>query len=93
MFISADFLAIQYGVDDAIAKFFVDRKPPENNLYWKGKELYLRKEPGWLFIPLIVDLLFRLGIPKQQLLSSKFIELIRSCWPHKRSGRTEFNFC
>ena len=68
MFISTDFLAIKFGVDDAIARFFVDREPPANNLYWKDKLLYLRPAPGYLFIPLIVDLLFKIGIERQQLL-------------------------
>ena len=36
MFVSADFLIIQYGVHDEIANFFVDREPPENNLYWNN---------------------------------------------------------
>ncbi len=73
MFISADYLGINYGVDDKIAHFFVDREPPVNNLYWHEKLLYLRPAPGYLFIPLVVDLLFRLGINKQDLLSEKFI--------------------
>lgn len=78
MFVSADFLGIQFGVDDKIAKFFVDRQPPVNNLYWKDKLLYLRSQPGWLFIPLIVDLLFKLGIGREQLLSEAFIGLMEN---------------
>lgn len=76
MFISASFLAIQYGVDDKIARFFADRQPPADNLYWKDKLLYLRPEPGWLFIPLIADLLFKCGIEREQLLSEKFVGLM-----------------
>jgi len=73
MFISTDHLAINYGVDDKIARFFVDREPPVNNLYWKGKLLYLRPAVGYLFIPLIVDLLYKSGIDRQQLLSEQFV--------------------
>jgi hypothetical protein len=73
MFISADYLATAYGVDASIARFFVDREPPRDNLYWKGKLLYVRPAPGYLFIPLIVDLLFKLGIERQQLLSEEFV--------------------
>lgn len=72
MFISSDFLEIYYGVDSKIARFFVDREPPADNLYWHNKLLYLRPAPGYLFIPLIVDLLYKLGIDKQQLLSEEF---------------------
>lgn len=76
MFISSGFLGIQYGVDDKIAKFFADREPPKDNLYWKDKLMYLRPEPGWLFIPLIVDLLYKCGIDREQLLSPKFVGLM-----------------
>ncbi len=74
MFVSSDYLAIQYGVDDKIARYFADREPPADNLYWKGKSLYLRFEAGWIFIPLIVDLLFKCGISREQLLSEKFVD-------------------
>lgn len=74
MFVSTKQLVRIYGVDDEIARFFVDRKPPENNLYWQGKLLYLRPSlPGYLFIPLIVDLLYKVGLDKQALLSEKFV--------------------
>src|SRR3978361_84171 len=73
MFISSSFLEINYGIDPKIAQFFVDREPPADNLYWKEKLLYLRPAPGYLFIPLIVDLLFRLSIDREQLLSEQFV--------------------
>jgi len=76
MFISTGYLGIQYGVDNKIAKFFVDREPPANNLYWNDKSLYLGPSPGYLFIPLIADLLFKLGIDRQQLLSDEFINCL-----------------
>ncbi len=74
MFVSADYLCVQYGIDDDIAKFFVDRDPPKDNLYWHEKLLYLRPSPGYLFIPLIFDLLYRIGISKQQLLGNDFVQ-------------------
>ena len=73
MFISSAFLEINYGLDSEIAVFFVDREPPKDNLYWKEKLLYLRPAPGYLFIPLIIDLLYKLGIDKKQLLSEQFV--------------------
>ena len=76
MFVSSNFLAIHYGVNDTIAKFFVDREPPINNLYWKDKLLYLRHEPGYLFIPIIVDTLFKLGIDKNSLLDKKYVDVL-----------------
>lgn len=76
MFLSADFLGIYYGVNDEIANFFVDREPPANNLYWHNKLLYLRQEPGYIFIPVIVDALYRLGIAKKDLLSENYVKLL-----------------
>lgn len=76
MFVSANFLSINYGIDDAISRFFVDRQPPANNLYWHEKLMYLRTDPGWLFIPLIADLLFKAGVDKQQVLSEEFVSLM-----------------
>lgn len=73
MFVSADYLSTNYGVDDAIARYFVDRDPPKDNLYWHGKLLYLRPSPGYLFIPLIFDLLYKLGLEKNILLDHFFV--------------------
>jgi hypothetical protein len=78
MFISTKYLVSKYGIDEAIARFFVDREPPADNLYWHEKLLYLRPAPGYLFIPLIVDLLFKLDIDKEKLLSEKFIGTMES---------------
>lgn len=78
MFISSDHLGIQYGINDTIARYFVDREPPIDNLYWKGKLLYLRPAPGYLFIPLMVDLLFRIGVQRSELLDNDFILLMEA---------------
>lgn len=88
MFLTANTLAIQYGVDDRIAKFFVDREPPKDNLYWKGKLLYLRPQPGYIFLPLITDLFYRSGVPIDSLLVERFIHLLE-CIGHY-SAQQEF---
>jgi len=76
MFVSSDDLKLGYGVDLEIAKFFVDRKVPENNLYWRKRLLYIVPMPGYLFIPMYTDIEFRLGLDKQKLLSEGHISLI-----------------
>jgi hypothetical protein len=76
MFISSDFLGIQYGVNDKIARFFADREPPAGNLYWKDKLLYLRPEVGYLFIPLIADLLYKSGLSRDEILHEDFVSLM-----------------
>jgi hypothetical protein len=76
MFISTNQLIKSYGIDYEIAEFFVEREPPANNLYWHEKLLYLRPAPGYLFIPLVVDLLNKLGIKKEALLSESFVTVM-----------------
>jgi hypothetical protein len=64
------------GVNKTIAKFFVDRKPPENNSFWKGKLLYVGFGNGYVSIPVFYDILYRLGIPLEQLLDERHIHLM-----------------
>ncbi len=78
MFVSAGFLAIRYGVHDEIAQFFADREPPANNLYWHEKLMYLRPSPGYLFIPVMVDMLHRIGINREIVLGDTYIHLMEA---------------
>lgn len=78
MFVSASFLAINYGVHDQIAQFFADREPPANNLYWHEKLMYLRPTPGYLFIPTMVDILHRIGISRETLLSDNYLDVMEA---------------
>lgn len=75
MFLSKHHLTGNFGVAPEIAAFYVDKKVPEGNLYWKGKLLYLRHNPGYLFIPLFCDVLYRIGVPLEQLISDPFVAL------------------
>jgi len=71
-------LADEYGVDPEIAAFFADRKPPADNLFWKGKYVYLSNSLGYIIIPLLVDIQFRLGMDKSLLLGEKHIRLMEA---------------
>lgn len=73
MFVSTEYLVVNYGVDEKIARYFVDREPPAGNLYWHEKLLYLRFSAGYIFIPLVVDLLYKSGIAREDLLGDEFI--------------------
>ncbi len=73
MFVSTEYLTFHYGVDEKIARYFVDREPPAGNLYWHEKLLYLRPSAGYIFIPLVVDLLFKSGIAREDLLGDEYI--------------------
>ncbi len=76
MFTSRDDLKLSYGVDMEIGKFLVDRRVPPDNLYWKNRLLYIIPMPGYLFIPLYMDLQLRLGLPRPELLSEPHLQLM-----------------
>jgi hypothetical protein len=66
----------QMGVDKTIARFFVDRKPPPDNSFWEGRLLYIGFGNGFVSIPVFYDILFRLGLPVEILLSEKHIQFM-----------------
>ena len=82
MFISKEHLHTNLGIDQEIAAFFVNRKVPENNLYWKDRLLYISRGTGYLFIPLFFDLQLRCGVTKKVLLDEKYILLMESILHH-----------
>src|SRR5215207_3083237 len=76
MFISKQHLQQNLGIDADIAAFFVDRKIPENNLYWKNRYLYIAGGTGYLFIPVFFDLQYRSGLPHDVLFEEVYVQLI-----------------
>jgi hypothetical protein len=46
---------------------------PANNLYWKGKFLYLSFGTGFLFIPIIMDALYKSGVDKNLVIDPERI--------------------
>jgi hypothetical protein len=73
VFISVNQLEQEMGVDKRIGRFFVDRRIPEHNSFWKGRLLYIAFGNGYLSIPVYYDLLHRIGLPQNILLSEKHI--------------------
>jgi hypothetical protein len=61
------------GANKTIGRFFVDRKPPENNSFWNGRLLYISFGNGFVSIPVYYDILFRIGIPVEVLLNEEHI--------------------
>lgn len=78
MFLSCDDLKLAYGVDMEIGRFYVDRKVPVNNTYWKKRHLYIPPVTGYYFMPIFSDLAFRAGVPKEFLLSEKYMTVAES---------------
>jgi hypothetical protein len=73
VFLSVNQFERDMGVHKTIGRFFVDRKPPENNSFWKGKLLYVGFGNGYVSIPVFYDILYRLGIPMEVLLDENHI--------------------
>jgi hypothetical protein len=75
MFLSKDDLKLAYGVDMLIGETYVNRKVPHDNLYWKNRKIYVPSAPGYTFMPIFSDLLYRCGADRQQLISEDFLQL------------------
>ncbi|HTQ29115.1 MAG TPA: hypothetical protein VMI35_13345 [Puia sp.] len=76
MYISVRHLKNNLGVDEQLARFFVDRKIPENNIFWKGRLLYVGRGNGYVSIPVYYDLLHRIGLPTDLLLSEGHLQFM-----------------
>jgi hypothetical protein len=76
LFISAQQFEREMGVNQTIGRFFVDRKLPENNSFWKGRLLYIGFGNGYVSIPVFYDILFRLGLPLNILLEEQHIRFM-----------------
>jgi hypothetical protein len=76
VFLSVNQFAREMGVNEKIGRFFVDRKPPENNSFWKGRLLYIGFGNGYVSIPVYYDILNRLGMPAELLLDEKHIHFM-----------------
>lgn len=75
MFLSKDDLKLAYGVDMHIGETYVNRQVPQDNLYWKNRKIYIPGAPGYIFMPIFSDLLYRCGADRQQLTGEDFLQL------------------
>jgi hypothetical protein len=78
MFLSKDDLKLAYGVDMLIGETYVNRPVPQDNLYWKNRKIYVPSAPGYTFMPIFSDLLYRCGADRQQLLGEDFLQVSES---------------
>jgi hypothetical protein len=76
LFISVQQLEQNMGVNKTIGRFFVDRKLPENNSFWKGRLLYIGFGNGFVSIPVFYDILYRVGLPLKVLLDEQHIQFM-----------------
>jgi hypothetical protein len=72
MFLTKDDLKLSYGIELSIGKAYVDRIVPADNLYWKGRTIYIPGASGYIFMPIYSDLLRRSGVTLAFLLSETY---------------------
>ena len=75
MFLTKDDLKLSYGVDLTIGKAYIDRPVPQDNLYWKGRTIYVPGASGYIFMPIFADLLRRAGVDIGFLVSEGFFKI------------------
>ncbi|MFN5423077.1 MAG: hypothetical protein ACK5AO_07415 [bacterium] len=73
MFLTKDDLKLAYGVDLEIGEVYVNRRVPADNLYWKNRTIYIPGSPGYIFMPIFADVLYRCGADKDIILTDHFI--------------------
>ncbi|MEY3187096.1 MAG: hypothetical protein RL675_922, partial [Bacteroidota bacterium] len=78
MFLTKDDLKLSYGVELTIGKAYVDRAVPKDNLYWKGRTIYVPGASGYIFMPIYADLLRRSGATVSFLLSEAYFSINES---------------
>ena len=78
VYISVNQLEREMGVDKKIARFFVDRRVPDNNSFWKDRLLYIGFGNGYVSIPVYYDLLHRIGLGRDILLEESHVGFMES---------------
>ncbi|PWT74776.1 MAG: hypothetical protein C5B59_10420 [Bacteroidetes bacterium] len=76
MFVSVSNLTNNMGVDEKIARFFVDRKVPQDNIFWNKRLLYIARGNGYISIPVYYDFLLRIGLLRECLLDESHIQFM-----------------
>lgn len=53
------YLEIDLGIQKNVIEFLYNRQVPKNNDYWKGRKDFISQSPGYLFIPILLDLFLK----------------------------------
>lgn len=54
-----NYLKQDLGIHPDVIELLCSREVPKNNEYWKGRKSYLSHSPGYLFLPILLDLLLK----------------------------------
>jgi hypothetical protein len=84
----------RWGIQSEIANYFAnERKVPEGNAFWKNKRIYISGGFGFLTIPLAFDLMYKRGIPLNNLLNDIHVSLMEEGFDRlKRFEAGEYSF-
>lgn len=68
------YLETNLGIDRKVIELLCNRDVPKNNDYWKGRNSFISQSPGYLFIPILLDLLLKSNL--DEVLSESHLTLI-----------------
>lgn len=69
------YLNADLGIHESIVELLCKRPVPENNAYWRNRNSFLSQSPGYLFIPILLDLLLKTK-PNASVLSEQPLQVI-----------------
>lgn len=83
------YLKTDLGIHKNTIEFLCNRQVPKNNEYWKGRKDFISRSPGYLFIPILLDLFLKsnLGAAVLSELHILLIEEILHSAARQESGR------
>lgn len=53
------YLETELGIHKNVIEFLCNRQVPKNNEYWRGRKNFISQSPGYLFIPILLDLFLK----------------------------------
>lgn len=82
------YLETDLGIQKNVIEFLCNRQVPRNNEYWKGRKDFISRSPGYLFIPILLDLFLKsnLGVAVLSELHLLLIEEILHSAARQESG-------
>lgn len=94
MVITSRKLQDKLGINAAIADYFAnERAIPQDNLFWRNKRVYISGGFGFLTIPLVYDLLYKLGISEDVLLQDDHVTMMEKGFDRfMRYEHNEYSF-
>ena len=67
------YLETDLGIHRKVIELLCNRDVPKNNGYWKGRNSFISQSPGYLFIPIFLDLLLKSNLDEAVLSASHLI--------------------